>query len=190
MMFSRIVKGFSRGAAFFSLLLSLACTAVAAGTPEELLRQLNDYPHARQVALSEEEVRDHEVGLGAMQKVQGAWKFKKSERHSGLLSRHTWQIVDGFTSIEVMEELLAALEEQDGTTLLFTCDARACGQGVQWANRVFHQRVLYGREDLQRYRVYALQADDAEYRMAIYSSARTADRQYLHVDLLRIADVD
>jgi hypothetical protein len=173
--------------ALVSLVLLLAFAAVAAATPEELLQQLNDYPHAQQVAISEEEVRDHEIGLGAMQKVHGAWKFKKSERQSGLLSRHTWQIVDGFTSIEVMSELIATLEEQAGTTLLFTCDARACGQGVQWANRVFHQRVLYGREDLQRYRVYALQVDDAEYRLALYSSARTADRQYLHVELLRIA---
>ncbi|RLA55274.1 MAG: DUF4892 domain-containing protein, partial [Gammaproteobacteria bacterium] len=181
---------FSHRAALVSLVLLFTCTTVVADTPEELLRQLNDYPHARLVAVSEEDVRDHEVGLGAMQKVQGAWRFKSSERHSGSLSRHTWQIVDGFTSIEVMEGLLAALEEQDGTTLLFTCDARACGQGVQWANRVFHQRVLYGREDLQRYRVYDLQVDGIEYRLAIYSSARTADRQYLHVDLLRIADTN
>ena len=190
MMFSGMDKGVSRAAALVSLVLLLACTTAEAATPEALLQQLNNYPHAQQVAVSEEEVRDHEVGLGAMQKVQGAWRFKNSERQSGLLSRHTWQIVDGFTSIEVMDKLVAILEEQAATTLLFACDARACGQGAQWANRVFHQRVLYGREDLQRYRVFALQADGVEYRLAIYSSARTADRQYLHVDLLRIAEAD
>jgi len=189
-MFSRIENGFSGGTALVALALLLACTGVAAASPEALLQQLNDFPHARQVAQSEEQVRDHEIGLGAMQKVQGAWRFKSSERQSGLLSRHTWQIVDGFTSMEVMGKLITTLEEQAGTTLLFTCDARACGQGVQWANRVFHQRVLYGREDLQRYRVYALQVDAVEYRLALYSSARTADRQYLHVDLLRIADTN
>jgi hypothetical protein len=183
-------KGHALWTALVSLVLLLACTAAEAATPEALLTQLDNYPHAQQVAVSEEEVRDHEIGLGAMQKVHGAWKFKKSERQSGLLSRHTWQIVDGFTSIEVMGKLVAMLQQQAGTTLLFTCDARACGQGVQWANRVFHQRVLYGREDLQRYRVYALQSDGAEYRLALYSSARTADRQYLHVDLLRISDAD
>jgi hypothetical protein len=187
MMSSSINKGFLCGAVLLPLALLLVAAAYGAATPEELLQQLNDYPHAQQVAQSEEEVRDHEIGLGAMQKVSGAWRFKRSERHSGLLSRHTWQIVDGFTSIEVMDKLVAALQEQDGTTLLFACDARACGQGAQWANRVFHQRVLYGREDLQRYRIYALQVEGADYRLAVYASARTADRQYLHVDLLRIA---
>lgn len=158
-----------------------------AASPELLLGKLNDYPHAQQVAASELEVIDHEIGLGAMQKVRGAWQFKKSERLSGLLSRYTWQIVDGFTSMEVMEELVAALEGSEGTTLLFSCEGRACGQGVQWANRVFRQRVLYGREDLQRYRVYALDEAGVQYRVVVYSAARTADRQYLHVDLLRIA---
>jgi len=138
MIFNHMSYGFSYRMMLVSLLLLVAGAAVAAVTPEALLRQLNDYPHAQQVAHSEEEVRDHEIGLGAMQKVSGAWRFKNSERQSGLLSRHTWQI---------------------------------------------------GREDLQRYRVYALQADDAEYRLVLYSSARTADRQYLHVDLLRIADL-
>lgn len=184
MMFSRINHWFSGQAGLVTLLL-LGSVAAAAATPEELLQQLNDYPHARQVAVSEEEVIDHEIGLGAMQKVHGAWRFKKSERQSGMLSRYTWQIEDGFSSIEVMEELEVALEAREGSSVMFACDGRACGQGVQWANRVFHQRVLYGREDLQRYRVYSLQAD-ADYRLAVYSSSRTADRHYLHVDLLRI----
>jgi len=61
---------------------------------------------------------------------------------------------------------------------------RACGQGVQWANRVFHQPVLYGREELQRYRVYAIGADPLNL-LVIYASARTADRQYLHAETLR-----
>lgn len=167
--------------------LLVGSAAVLAENPAQLLLQLNDYPHARQVAFSEGEVIDHEVGLGAMQKVRGVWRFKDSERLSGLLLRYTWQIVDGFTSQEVMSELVEVVQAGEGTELLFTCQGRACGHGAQWANRVFRQRVLYGRGELQQYRVYALQAD-ARYRLVIYSAARTPERQYLHVDLLRIVD--
>ena len=173
---------------FATLWLMLAgCASADTGSMADLLQELDESPHAQQVAVSEQEVIDYDVGLGAMQKIRGTWQFKKSERHSGLLQRNTWQIVDGFSSIEVMEALIADLQENSSASLLFSCDGRACGQGVQWANKVFNQRVLYGREDLQRYRIYALQ-DEAEYRLIIYSSARTTDRQYLHVDLLRIAD--
>lgn len=160
----------------------------AALTPEELLQQLDAYPHARQIAFSKKEVLDHEVGLGAIQKVRGEWRFKRSERLSGTLLRYTWQIVDGFTSAQVMATLLESMARGEGATLLFACEGRACGQGVQWANRVFQERELYGREDLQRYKVYSLQGEGkVTYRLVVYSAERTEDRQYLHVDLLRIA---
>lgn len=163
----------------------LAVPLAFAGDPQGLLQQLNAYPHSEQIAFEQRQVLDHEIGLGAMQKVRGVWRFKDSERLSGLLSSYTWQIVDGFASIEVMDELVSSLDEDQAAQLLFKCQGRSCGHGSQWANRVFGQRVLYGREDMQRYRVYALE-QGAQYRLVIYSAARTADRQYLHVDLLRI----
>lgn len=175
---------FCRWAIQWLVLLAVAGPATA-DMPQEWLRQLNDYPHARLVDSSEGGVTDHEIGLGAIQKVRGSWRFKESERLSGELLRYTWQILDGFTSREVMEELVGAVEGQQGSELIFECVGRACGSAVQWANRVFRQRVLYGREGEQRYRVYALQQEHL-YRLVIYSAARTADRQYLHVDLLRV----
>jgi hypothetical protein len=169
-----------------ALLMLLASAALHAATPLELLQQLNEYPHANTISLVQEDVLDYEIGLGAMQKVGGAWNFKHSKRFSGALTRYTWQIVDGFTSLEVMAELVGNVKQLDGAELLFSCEGRACGQGVQWANRVFHQSVLYGREDLQQYRVYSV-GEDARSVLAIYASARTADRQYLHAEVLAIA---
>jgi hypothetical protein len=168
------------------LALSYSLADAAAPTPEELLQQLDAYPHARQIAFAKKEVLDYEIGLGAMQKVREEWRFKHSERLSGTLLRYTWQIVDGFTSAQVMAILVDSMTQGGPANLLFSCDGRACGQGVQWANRVFQEPELYGREDLQRYRVYSL-GGEAIYRLVIYGAERTEDRQYLHVDLLRIA---
>jgi hypothetical protein len=117
------------------------------------------------------------------------WQFKASERQSGVLTRYTWQIVDGFTSREVLEELAGRVEAREGVQLLFQCEGRACGHGSQWANRVFGQRILYGREDLQQYRIYTMTAA-ADYRLVMFSAARTADRQYLHVELLKLGSED
>lgn len=168
-------------------LLSMAVSAAdAMPPPEALLHRLDTYPHSRRIAVSEAPVLDYEVGLGAIQKIRGSWQFKRSERHSGELLRYTWQITDGFTAADVMEELVVAISQQPGATELFACDGRACGRGAQWANQVFGQRLLYGREDQQRYRVYAL-VQERDYRMLIYAAVRTADRQYLHVELLEIA---
>ncbi len=170
------------------IVLTLA-GAVQAADPEKILRELDDYPHARTVETASAHVIDHEIGLGAIQKVRGAWRFKESERVTGELRRHTWQIVDGFSSREVMDGLIAAVRELEGAELLFSCDGRSCGRAVQWANRVFGQRVLYGREGDQAYRVFRLNRDQ-EYRLVVYAAVRTEDRQYLHVDLLRVERKD
>ena len=173
----------------FLIVIAACCLAAAtssyAQTAAEALQQVNDFSHAVTVDSSESEVRDYEVGLGSMRKVGGAWTFKKSQRFDGRLTRYTWQIIDGFTSLEVLYELEAGIAERGEAALLFACDGRGCGPGVQWANRVFHQRLLYGREDLQRYRVYAI-GDDPQVLLLLYSSARTADRQYLHAELLAV----
>lgn len=150
-----------------------------------LIQQMDEYPHTEQVAFSETEVIDHEVGLGAMQKVHGEWGFKDSERLSGTLLRYTWLIGNGFSSEEVMEQLLDSVLDIEGVSELFACDGRGCGRAVQWANRVFNKRVLYGREALQHYRVYALPGEP-EARFLAYSAERTSDRQYLHVEWLLI----
>jgi len=153
--------------------------------PAHLLRELNRYPHSRQVDHVEKQVVDHEIGLGAIQKYRGAWNFDESERLSGELTSYTWQIVDGFTSIEVMQELLDLVGQKLDSSLLYKCEGRACGHPAQWANRVFDQRVLYGRQDWQRYQVFKLKGE-SEYRLVVYAAARTSDRQYLHVALLRV----
>lgn len=161
--------------------VSLAAAAATADSPGQLLARLDDYPHAVRIDHSVAQVVDYEIGLGSIKKVRGVWQLDESERRSGTLYRYTWQIVDGFTAREILEEAVGGLSAAD---LLFSCDGRACGQGVQWANRVFHERLLYGRDDLQQYRVFG---SGEEWRVLLFSAARTADRQYLHAEWLQIA---
>jgi hypothetical protein len=173
----------------FALALQVVCVSIASaapGRPELLLRQLDESVHVRQIAFSSEEVVDHEIGLGAVQKVRGEWRFKRSERLSGTLLSYTWQVGNGYSAAEVMAQLLDSVAQIDGATSLFSCDGRACGRAVQWANGVFEERVLYGREDNQQYRVIAFEGERAA-RLIAYSAERTADRQYLHVELLLTA---
>ena len=151
--------------------------------PQQVLDTLNSYPHVLVIGASDTEVVDHEVGLGALQKVRGAWRFKESERISGRLQRFTWQVTDGFSSEELFEELSGKLAALNGAELLFSCQGRACGHGSQWANRVFSQKILYGRDDLQRYRVYGF-AEPELSRVVIYASSRTSERHYLQADLI------
>ena len=174
-------------------LIALACSGLAqaqiagerADSLEGILQNLDSFPHAKLVDSSRQEVLDYEVGLGAMQKYLGDWQFKKSERLDGERLRYSWQIVDGFSSSEIFDGLVERVEALPGSERLFSCEGRACGNGAQWANRVFGQRVLYGRADAQRYRVYRV-AGEPTHWLLTYASARTSDRQYLHAELLTL----
>jgi hypothetical protein len=177
------------------LCLKLAATAVSlwigaiaaddAPSVAALIQQFDEYPHTRQIRFSESKVVEQEIGLGAMQKVGGEWHFKHSERYSGTLVRYTWAIENGFSADEEMRKFLQAVAQVKGAEPLFSCDGRACGQAAQWANRVFNESELYGKEDLQHYRVIALRAKP-EGRLLVYSAERTEDRQYLHLELLTL----
>jgi hypothetical protein len=178
-----------RQALVFVSALHIACAGVASAAPdgpESVLRQFDESVHLRQIAFASEEVVDHEIGLGAIQKIRGEWRFKHSERQSGTLLSYTWQVSDGYSAADMMAQLIDAVSRIEGATSLFSCDGRACGRAVQWANRVFNERVLYGREDNQQYRVFSFDGEQAA-RLIAYSAERTADRQYLHVELLLTA---
>lgn len=173
--------------ACFCLLLVAQLAHAAARDAEALLNRLDEYPHSKRISYFRKDVFDHEIGLGAMQKIRGEWRFKHSERLSGTLVSYTWQIVDGFTSAQVMKQLLDEIEGDETASRIFFCEGRACGNGAEWANRVFNESVLYGTADLQRYAVYGLKGDP-EARLVAFSAARTEDRQYLRAELLLIAN--
>ncbi len=167
-------------------------------SPDVVLEKLDASPHTLVVEREQTSVVDHEIGLSALKKVRGAWRFDDSERVTAQRQSYTWQIVDGFSTAEVMDQLLAYVATLQTATSLFACEGRACGHGSQWANRVFRQRVLYGRADLQRYQVFSIggegneqstdESRQASLRLVIYSATRSEDRQYLHVELLRLSD--
>ena len=57
-----------------ALVLAVNSAATKADTGLGLLEQLNEFPHARLLDLAQEDVLDYEVGLGAIQKIGGAWR--------------------------------------------------------------------------------------------------------------------
>ena len=128
-------------------------------------------------------VRDYLVPLGAMQKVRGVWSARDSLRLSGEKTTYTFRMEAGFDVAELSSALQAELE-QLGASKSFSCEARACGSSVQWANRIFKERILYGTEKSQRYAVLNIDRGEHRHLIQLYSSARSSDRQYLHLVII------
>ncbi len=128
---------------------------------------------------------EYELGLGALQKVGGRWRFKHSERVTGDLSRTTWQVTEAHTAAEAFswyQGQIEALAEP-----LFLCNGRGCGRSAQWADRVFQQRVMYGHDDTQRYGAWRGQFNGELVTLVLYGVDRGSRRHYIHLDVLRHA---
>lgn len=82
---------------------------------------------------------------------------------------------------------LAELQALDAT-ILFQCEGRACGRSNVWANQIFGQAVLYGRDANQDYLAAAVQQDDANYLVLVYTVTRGNMREYVWVEQLRLGE--
>ena len=136
---------------------------------------------------NEAKIYDYQIGLSALQKIRGSWQFKNSIRYSGLIRSHTWQVAGGYDSREAFEMLAEWLLNKSGSKVLFQCKGRSCGSSSQWASRVFERRLLYGRDDTQRYAAYQI-SESAGVWLVVYSSARSTNRQYIQTVLIRAQD--
>lgn len=144
---------------------------------------LQPWSHAQEFNRKAPLETDYLLGLGALQKVGGRWRHKKSEALQGELTRVTWQIDDGYTA----EEAFAWYSEQvpEAAELLFKCQGRSCGSSAQWASRVFSERVLYGHDERQHYAAWRLQRDGSTWNIVLYAVDRANRRHFLHLDILR-----
>lgn len=128
-------------------------------------------------------VRDYRFPLGAVVKINRDVRIDKEQQLSGQLTRTTWEMPKSFDPSELLQELRDQVVTQKGE-ILFECDGRDCGTSNIWANDLFNNADLYGRDDYQRY--FAAKLDD-QY-LAAYAVRRGNRRVYLHLDQITEAE--
>ncbi len=88
---------------------------------------------------------------------------------------------------EALEHYLGQLNER-GAQILFECSGIRCGRSNVWANQIFNQSVLYGRDGTQDYLVAGVVAEDgSRWLTAVYAVTRGNLREYVWVEHLKVA---
>ena len=129
-------------------------------------------------------VRDYRFALGSVVKINRDVRIDKEQQLSGELTRTTWEMPKSFDPSELLQALRDQVVRQKGD-ILFECDGRDCGTSNIWANDLFNNADLYGRDDYQRY--FAAKLDD-QY-LAAYAVRRGNRRVYLHLDQITEAEL-
>ena len=148
---------------------------------DELLAGIDGRWSTREYRDTERSVRGFPVPLGAMQKVRGVWRLDRFEAVDAVLRRVTWEV-----SGEAVGDVFDAAAKDLATVAVeqWRCSGRTCGNAAEWANRVYQERLLYGRDEFMHYA--AFKRSDGTW-LTLFSAARTADRQYLHIDIAQPA---
>lgn len=125
-------------------------------------------------------VDKHRIALSKTRKVDGRLQFENEEKHSGLLVQTLYQIETEDTLEDIAAFYHARIAEA-GHEVLFECKARLCGSSNEWANSVFHQKLLYGSDDRQFYWVLRQQ----EVWWVVYLVERGNKRIYLYTERMQ-----
>lgn len=76
-----------------------------------------------------------------------------------------------------------------GAEVLFECTGRECGRSNVWANQIFNQATLYGRDQDQDYLAAGLVDSDGQaWLVLVYTVTRGNQREYVWVEELKLGE--
>ncbi len=169
-------------------LLSVGVLGVAAGAAAESGLSLTPHPRARVVYHSDLESDNYMLTLGALEKVDGAWRAEKEHRLKGSLHRDTLEFPRDYSAREAFQYFDDQLQNLSSREL-YRCNARRCGSSNSWANNRFEIKQLYGLDQDQYYGAYEVEGPRHElYFVALYAVRRGNKRVYAQVDILTVGN--
>lgn len=154
-----------------------------------LLAQANLLSSFPQATLEEERrIRgsSHRVMLSAIREVGSEVRAERSVRLA----------VDGIGSLYQLDADASRQDarawylqqlQQNSAIILFQCEGRQCGRSNVWANQVFDQATLYGRDANQDYLVAGLEdASGQRWLVTLYTITRGNQRDHLWLEQLKL----
>ncbi|MFT6154827.1 MAG: hypothetical protein ACJA1X_002188, partial [Bermanella sp.] len=141
---------------------------------------LDSLPNSYEKLSSTREVNDHWVILGAIERITGAVQPEADVRLSGKLTNWLWKIPGGHD----VQNSFGFVKDQmsDSVVTLFECEGRNCGLSNDFANQVFSESILNGRNSEQKYWV-GFDPNKNTLWLA-YGSERSNQRVYLYAEKL------
>tara|TARA_R110002095_G_scaffold190882_5_gene168533 strand:+ start:25 stop:978 length:954 start_codon:yes stop_codon:yes gene_type:complete len=152
------------------------------------LERVERYPNAWIVDYSHASTPDYRLATGSMKKINSVVSPESELELSGRLTRITYQLPNGHSSVDAYNYFKRQFDKLT-PEVLFSCEARGCGDSSQWANSQFGISRLYGIDREQYYLALKLPASGAEPAsyLAFYTVKRGNKRVYAQLDLIEPA---
>ena len=102
--------------------------------------------------------------------------------------RRVWEVPGRLELAPLLEQVRSALAADGGVTELFSCRDLACGSSHYWANEIFANGRLVGRDTGQRYAALELDAPSGPQLVVLYASHRGARQTVVAMDVIRTTE--
>ncbi|WP_169449493.1 DUF4892 domain-containing protein [Oceanobacter kriegii] len=125
-----------------------------------------------------EAVRNYRLALSDLKR-QSATTFSEQEvRVNGELRRLAWESGEKLDLTSAVTPLLITLDASMSATILYQCEDLDCGSSHFWANEIFGNGRLVGRDNQQRLVIaYLTDAASGEHTVVMYYASHRGPRQ-------------
>lgn len=126
-------------------------------------------------------VNNYRLVISTLKRQYGQTFGEKEQRIQGKLWRRQWLGKKGYSLDEIQRFFLEQLKAED---ILYQCQNRDCGSSQLWANTVFEQPALLGRDNHQRYFVVLKKGNPNQYYI-FYAAKRHTGQIRFQLDILK-----
>jgi outer membrane protein OmpA-like peptidoglycan-associated protein len=128
---------------------------------------------------------DYLILLSAPKRVNNQLRVEKELRANISGLNETYRINDGHTTEQAFKYYLSQLK-QLGAKIIYQCASRDCGRSSSWAEGVYRNSKLYGKDATQFYFAAAVQSNGEQWLVTVYTVERGNRRVYAHIETLKV----
>jgi len=129
------------------------------------------------------ELEFYQVLLSPVRVISGRLAPRRSRKLQGLVVRITYRFPHSLTLEEVFAQINGQIDALAGAGSGYQCMGIVCGRSNHWANIVFNDKILYGKDAWQYYRAVPI---DTRGWLVLYVVRRGNNRVYARVDSVRL----
>lgn len=170
---------------FFLSLLSLnflGSASVQAASIEAL--ELVDFPRAELVEESISKDSEYRLVLSELKRKEAKTSGEVERLINGDVTRQFWQLSVNHEVEQVLEHFLSQWEDAQ---VMYRCSGLDCGSSNFWANKIFMNAKLYGRDANQAY-VVAMVPGKINRIFVLYAVQRSKQKLYFNLDEITTSD--
>ncbi|MFT5716128.1 MAG: hypothetical protein ACI9T7_000301 [Oleiphilaceae bacterium] len=161
------------------LLLCFFSGLVSADTPDSSNSAISLYSHANRVYQKISSGDEHQFLLSTPKRISNALFIEKEVLLSGERNNLLLRVKASGSSKKAFSYYKQLFVGQGD--VLYSCEERACGSSNYWANSIFNERLLYGRDSEQYYLAGRLSVEGQNYFVSIYITKNGKKQEYIYL---------